>query len=318
MLRRQFVATCAAAAFGAPLASAFGVSGGARKASHPSSPTSPSPFSVMLWTVDPKLPFDQRVAKVADAGYHAVELVGEWKGWSKEGFTRARQQFQHLGLVVDACSGIDASLCDPSQRDALLAQIRAILPVLSEFQCSCLILLTGSMVSGMSHDQMRASCAESLKRAADLTAPQHIELLLENIDPEENPQYFLTSVAEGLQIIRQIDNPRVRFLYDFFHEQIAEGNLIRKLDKNVELIGLVHVADVPGRHEPGTGEINYANIFRKLGQLQYSRYIAMEFLPTGETVTSLRAAREFAEKYLAEGRALAVGYSTAEPVHATA
>src|SRR5271169_1651309 len=120
----------------------------------------------MLWTVDPKLPFDQRVAKVADAGYNAVELVGEWKGWSKEGFTRARQQFQHSGLVVDACSGIDASLCDPPQRGALLAQIRAILPVLSEFQCSSLILLTGNKVPGMSHDQMLASCAESLKRAA--------------------------------------------------------------------------------------------------------------------------------------------------------
>ena len=58
----------------------------------------------------------------------------------------------------------------------------------------------------------------------------------------------------------------MKFLYDFFHEQISEGNLISKLEKNIELVGLVHVADVPGRHEPGTGEINYANIFRKLGQ----------------------------------------------------
>jgi hydroxypyruvate isomerase len=318
MHRRRFATSCAAAALGAAVAPSFGMSGATAEASHPSPPAEPGRFSVMLWTVDPKLPFESRVSKVAEAGYHAVELVGEWKGWSKEGFTRARQQFQHLGLVVDACSGIGASLCDPPQRDTLLAQIRAILPVLSELQCSRLILLTGNKVSGMSHDQMFASCVESLKRAADLTAPQNIELLLENIDPEENPQYFLTSVAEGFQMIRQIDNPRVRFLYDFFHEQIAEGNLIAKLDKNLELIGLVHVADVPGRHEPGTGEINYANIFRKLGQLRYSRYIAMEFLPTTDTVASLRAAREFAEKYLAEGRALADWYSKKEPVHATA
>jgi hydroxypyruvate isomerase len=318
MHRRQFVATCTAAGMGAAVAPLLGVGRGAQEVSHPSPPSMSSPFSVMLWTVDPKLPFDQRISKVADAGYHAVELVGEWKGWSKEGFSHARQQFQHLGLVVDACSGIDASLCDPSQREALLEQIRAILPVLAEFQCSRLILLTGNTVSGMSRDQMRASCAESLKRAADLTAPQNIELLLENIDPEENPQYFLTSVAEGFQIIRQLDHPRVRFLYDFFHEQIAEGNLIAKLDKNLELIGLVHIADVPGRHEPGTGEINYANIFRTLGRLHYSRYIAMEFIPTADTVASLRAAREFAEKYLAEGRALAVRYSTAGTIHATA
>jgi hydroxypyruvate isomerase len=79
----------------------------------------------------------------------------------------------------------------------------------------------------------------------------------------------------------------VKFLYDFFHEQIAEGNLIAKLQKNIDLVGLVHIADVPGRHEPGTGEINYPNIFRKLRELNYRGNIAMEFLPTGETVSRL-------------------------------
>jgi hydroxypyruvate isomerase len=78
----------------------------------------------------------------------------------------------------------------------------------------------------------------------------------------------------------------------------------------------VHIADVPGRHEPGTGEINYANIFRKLGQLNYSRYVAMEFIPTGDTVSSLRTAREFAEKYAAEGRALAAANFAPERDHA--
>lgn len=300
------------------MATPFAVGDSSTSAMSPTSPAWPSPFSVMLWTVDPKLPFEQRVSKVADAGYHGVELVGEWEGWSKDGYARARQQLQRLGLVVDACSGINASLCDPSQRDGLLSQIRAILPILTEFACFRLILLTGNKVPGMSHEQMRANCVESLKRVADLTAAQNAELLLENIDPEENPQYFLTSVAEGFQIVREINNPRVRFLYDFFHEQISEGNLIAKLDKNLDLIGLVHVADVPGRHEPGTGEINYASIFRKLGQLHYSRYIAMEFLPTADTVASLRAAREFAEKYLAEGRALPDLNPTAESLHATA
>ena len=103
-----------------------------------------------------------------------------------------------------------------------------------------------------------------------------------------------------------MNQPRVKFLYDFFHEQIAEGNLIAKLEKNLELIGLVHVADVPGRHAPGTGEINYGSVFRKLGQLGYSNYIAMEFLPTGDVVSELRAAREFAQKYIAEGHDMAV------------
>ena len=277
-------------------------------------PATPAPkaqdlFSVMLWTVERNSPFDQRVAKVADAGYHAIELVKEYQDWTATDFARARQQFQQLNMVVDACSGIDASLCDPSQRDLLLQQIRIQLKVLSELQCSRLILLTGNVVPNLSREQMLANCVEALKRAADVCAPQNVEILLENIDPEENPKYFLTSVAEGFQIVRGVNHPRVRFLYDFFHEQIAEGNLIEKLEKNLDLVGLVHVADVPGRHAPGTGEINYANVFRTLGRLGYSHYIAMEFLPTGDVVSELRTAREFAEKYLAEGRKMAARVS---------
>ena len=117
-------------------------------------------------------------------------------------------------------------------------------------------------------------------------------LLLENIDPEENPKYYLTSVAEGFEVIRAVDHPQVQFLYDFFHEQIAEGNLIEKLEKNIQYTGLVHIADVPGRHAPGTGEINYDNIYRKLVQLKYNRMVAMEFIPLGDEVSELRTARE--------------------------
>lgn len=303
MHRRQFAGSSVVAALGALTArsAAFALR---EKLAVPASPGTSALFSVMLWTVEPKLPFEQRVAKVAEAGYHAVELVGEYNDWTSADFARARRQFHQLGIIVDASSGIDASLCDPAQRETFLQQVRTKLPVLAELECSRLILLTGNRVPGLSQEQMRASCIEALKRAADLCSAENVEILLENIDPEENPKYFLTSVAEGFQMIREINHPRVKFLYDFFHEQISEGNLIAKLEKNIDLVGLVHVADVPGRHEPGSGEINYANVFRRLGQLNYDRYLAMEFLATAEIVSSLRGAREFAAKYLAEGHAL--------------
>ena len=94
--------------------------------------------------------------------------------------------------------------------------------------------------------------------------------------------------------MKTVNHPQVQFLYDFFHEQISEGNLIEKLEKNIEHVGLVHVADVPGRHAPGTGEINYGNIFRKLAELKYDRMVAMEFLPIGDPVEELKRAREMA------------------------
>ena len=125
---------------------------------------------------------------------------------------------------------------------------------------------------------------------------QPVRLLLECIDPEENPKYYLQSAAEAIDVVRAVNHPQVQFLYDLFHEQIAAGTLIEKLERHIDVIGLIHVADVPGRHEPGTGEINYANVYRKLAALKYRQMVAMEFRPTGDAVQALRAAREMVEK----------------------
>ena len=254
------------------------------------------PMSVMLWTVHTDLPFDQRLEKVAEAGYHATQLVNEYKDWSNEDFVRYRRKRESLGITFDAVSGINHSLCDPAQRPALLQEIQAHLNVMEQLQSSRLILLSGNRIEGISHAQTHADCVETVKAVADLAAAKNVEILLENIDPIENPNYFLTSITEIFQVAREVNHPNVKVLYDFFHEQIAEGNLIAKLQPNIDLIALVHVADVPGRHEPGTGEINYSNIFKKLHELNYRGNIAMEFMPTGDTVKSLKAAKALASR----------------------
>jgi len=284
--RRDFGRAVAGAVAGTILSSAEGV-----HAAVPAT-TEPFPLSVMLWTIYRDLPFEQRLDKVGQAGYHAVELVGEFKDWSDANFQAANRKKRELGITFDATAGLHRSLTDPADRDAFLDEIRAMLTVMDKLECTKLIVLSGNKVPSMSHEDQSKSCVEGLKRAADLASKKNVELLLENIDPEENPKYFLTSVSEGFDIVREIGSPHVRFLYDFFHEQISEGNLIEKLEKNIDVVGLVHVADVPGRHEPGTGEIHYPNIYRKLAQLKYDRYCAMEFLATGDPVNSLRAARE--------------------------
>jgi hydroxypyruvate isomerase len=163
---------------------------------------------------------------------------------------------------------------------------------MEQLQSTRLILLSGNRIEGVSHAQTHTDCVETVKAVADLAAAKNVQILLENIDPEENPNYFLTSITEIFQVAREVNHPNVKALYDFFHEQIAEGNLIAKLQPNIELIGLVHVADVPSRHEPGTGEINYANIFKKLRDLNYQGNIAMEFTATGNMVEALRGAKQ--------------------------
>jgi hydroxypyruvate isomerase len=312
MHRRKFLEACAVSALASPVlpwaAAAADTAGGL--SSRPVPNTAPGfsdnaslagpaaapayPMSVMLWTVPTDLPFDQRLEKVAAAGYHATQLVNEYKDWSNEDFVRYRRKRESLGITFDAVSGINHSLCDPAQRPALLQEIQAHLNVMEQLQSTRLILLSGNRIEGVSHAQTHADCVETVKAVADLAAARNIEILLENIDPIENPNYFLTSITEIFEVAREVNHPNVRVLYDFFHEQIAEGNLIAKLQPNIDLIALVHVADVPGRHEPGTGEINYSNIFKKLHELNYRGNIAMEFIPTSDTVKSLRAAKALA------------------------
>ena len=259
----------------------------------------PFGLSVMLWTVFRDLSFEQRLEKVAEAGYTNVELVGEYEKWSEQDFDRANAKRKELGITFDCTAGLKHSLCNPAERDSLLAEFHQTLPIMRKLDCPAMIFLTGNTVPGMPVTTQQQSCIDGLKAAAKLVDGEKINgepvrVLLENIDPEENPKYFLTSVAMGFEIVKAVNHPQVQFLYDFFHEQIAEGNLIEKLEKNIQLVGLVHIADVPGRHHPGTGEINYKNIFRKLADLKYSRIAAMEFLPTGDPVAELRAARQFA------------------------
>jgi len=315
MRRRDFVGTCAAGF----LASAKLCSADVSSAPVVTAPEdSPFPISVMLWTMYRDLLFDQRLEKVAEAGFHDVELVDEFKKWSPDDFAAARRKKAQLKITFDATAGVWHTLADANDREAFLKSVTEFVPILGGLECSRLILQTGNVVPGLSRDQMHANCIETLKRGGELAAKYNIELLIENIDPEENPKYFLTSSAEGFEIVRSVGNPHVKFLYDFFHEQIAEGNLIGKLAKNMDYLGLVHIADVPGRHEPGTGEINFANIYRKLGELNYKRYVAMEFMPTGDPVAALRAAAQSAAQYGREGRAHSTSFVSSRRVHASA
>jgi len=299
LLRRRFLGTCAGSALGALAVSSLAeaMPQTSRSVAQPDASEIPFHLSVMLWTVFRKLPFAQRLEKVAEAGYHAVELVDEFEHWTKADLAAARAKKQELGIQFDGTAGVWHTLADPADRDAFLKAIASFLPTLRELECDRLILQTGNKVAGMAPEQMRAACIETLKHAGEFAAENNIELLIENIDPEENPKYFLTSSTVGFEIVRAVANPHVRFLYDLFHEQIAEGNLLAKLDKNAGLIGLIHIADVPGRHDPGTGEINFQNVYRKLAAVGYNRYVAMEFEPLGEPVAALRAARETALVY---------------------
>ncbi len=298
MNRRAFTQVLATAALG--LASPPLPASSMSPAAAPESTSTPFPLSVMLWTVFTDLPFSERLAKVAEAGYNNVELDGEWDKWSPAELTSANEARKRLGIQFDATGELHG-IVDASQRDVFLADLKRALVPMEALGCPAMIVLSGDVVPHIPREVQHQNAIEALKQAAVLIEGrtingQPVRLLLECIHLEENPHYYLTSANEAIEIVRAVNHPQVQFLYDIYHEQMSFGQLIDKLEKHIDVIGLIHIADVPDRHEPGTGEINYGNIYRKLVELKYNHMVAMEFRPSGDPIASLRAAKEMVER----------------------
>ena len=237
MNRRTFTQVLTAAALGAAAPSSPCTS----PRSSPSTPKAPPfPLSVMLWTVYGDLPFEQRLAKVAEAGYSQVELVGEYRDWTDADFAAANAARKRLGIRFDATAGVIQALANPSLREAFLADLTRALKPMETLSIPAIIVLAGNVVPGLTRQQQHLSCVETLKQAAKIVEGRQIDgqpvrLLLECIHLEENPHFYMTSADEGIEVVRAVNHPQVQFLYDIFHEQMGYGNLIDKLDKHIDV-----------------------------------------------------------------------------------
>src|SRR5260370_27758824 len=242
--------------------------------------------------------------KVAEARYQGFEF-GNWRAADPNEITKLKNK---LGLEC-AClvgnrgvSPKGMGLCDPAERDGFLTEIKASAEAARRFESVRLVTLTGAKVPGASRDAQHASIVEGLKRAHDVVAPHGITLIVEVINTLVNHQgYYLNHTAEAFEIMREVASPNVKILFDIYHVQIMDGNLIDTIRRNIASIGHFHVGDVPGRHEPGTGEINYTNVFRAIRETGFHDFVAMEYMPSKDPMATLAAVR-----------AMAAGQGTAE------
>ena len=295
--RREFGRQIGLAAAGGALAGGPGVRAQAL-------PGASDRCSVMLWALaGVEKTFTGRLALAAAAGFRYVELVGEFRSWSEAEWVEALGRLRALGLTVDAIAPLKLGFADPAGGAAMLAELRAVLPALRRLGSPQIILVSGPRAPGSGGADLGgrgqfAAAVETLREVAALLEREGMAAVIEPIDRLENPPVYLDSVTEAFALTRAVDSPRVKVLYDFFHEQRTHGNLLEKLEGGVAEVGLVHVADVPGRHQPGTGEIDYANVYRALRRLGYKGKVAMEFYPQGDGATVLREARLEAERLL--------------------
>jgi hydroxypyruvate isomerase len=242
----------------------------------------------MLYT---EVPFLDRFARAAAAGFAAVEFLFPYEA----GVGAIRARSDDLGLAValfdlppgDTDAGEWGTLGNPARRDYFRRSFATAMEAADRLRCRRLNALFGNEVAGLEPSAQIDCAIENLGWAAPQAAQAGVTLLVEPLNPIDLPHYFLHTTAVALEIVAQVDHPAVRLQYDVYHAQMTEGNLIHTITASFPTIGHVQIADVPGRHEPGTGEINFPAVFSALDRLGYWGYIGLEYRPSSETDASL-------------------------------
>jgi hydroxypyruvate isomerase len=238
------------------------------------------------------LPFLERMERVAQLGFKAYEF---WRWRDKDMEAIARKQSE-LGLSL-ATFLVDPSgqLVDPATHAEFLSGLRDSVPLARRLGCETLIVTVGNERLGVARREQHEAIVAGLKLAAPILEDGGIALSVEPLNVlVDHKGYYLTTTAEVLDIISEVGSPAVKMLFDIYHQQISEGNLIDNLTKAMAHVGHIHVADVPGRHEPGSGEINYENVFAQIEKLGYQGYVGLEFRPSADPAVALKHVQSIA------------------------
>jgi len=243
-------------------------------------------LSVCIEALFTDLPLLERIEAVSEAGGDGIEF---WDHDDKDldaiSAACADAGVEFVGMVGDA-----GNMTDPERTEEAIAELSATIERAQRHDCSNLIITVGAALPAYTRSTQHDAIVDVLSGVADVAEEAGVTLVLEPLNTHvDHPEYYLSDTAEGLEILDAVESPNVTLLFDIYHQQITEGNVTELLTENIESVGHVHFADVPGRHEPGTGELNYANIFDALAETGYDGFVGAEFFPQADSEQALAA-----------------------------
>ena len=254
--------------------------------------------SISLEMIYEDEPFLDRIDRVAAHGFDTVEF-GTWSTRDLDAIA-ARVEEHDISVHQIAATretplqpeALDRALTDPTKQEAVVADIEASVAAADRLDCPNLVVLVGPALDAFSREEMYDSVVTCLREAAPAAEAAGVTLVVEPLNTTvDHPGYFLASSSVGFDVVREVESPAVKLLFVVYHQQVSEGNLIDTMSSNLDDIGHVHVADVPGRHEPGTGELHYANILDALSSAGYDGHVGFEYRPAGDDDRALAAIR---------------------------
>ncbi len=248
-------------------------------------------FAANLTMMFNEVDFLDRFAAAARAGFRGVEYLFPYP-YDKKAL---KERLERHGLVQvlhnlpagDWGKGERGIACHPDRVGEFQEGVGKAIEYATTLGCRQLNCLAGITPAGVALDKVRQTFVDNLKFAAAELKKAGIKLLIEPINTIDIPGFYLTHTAQAVAIIEEVGSDNLFLQYDIYHMQIMEGDLARTMEKNLKLIAHVQLADNPGRHEPGTGEINYPFLFAHLDRIGYTGWIGCEYKPATTTEAGL-------------------------------
>ena len=258
-------------------------------------------FSTNLTMMFNEVDFPERFERAAKAGFKGVECLFPYK-WDKQQLAELLNKYGLEQVLYDLPAGDWLSgewgiACLPTRRAEFQDSVGLAIEYAKALRCSRLNCLVGLTPKRVPKEIVRQTLVDNLRFAATALEKEGIRLLVEPLNDKDLPGYYLVHTQDALQLIRQVSHSNLWLQYDIYHMQIMEGNLTKTIQDNLAHIAHIQLADNPGRHEPGTGEINFLNLFRFIDETGYDGWIGCEYKPSARTENSL----EWAKSYLKGG-----------------
>lgn len=243
-------------------------------------------FSVNLETVYRGIDPLAALADIHRLGFKAFEF---WS-WGNKDLPAIKKKMAELDLTLAAMTPhVAPNLVDHRKRPEFIDQLQQTIEAAHTLQCRTVIITVGQALEQVSRETQHEHVIESLRSCQEMIQDAGITLVVEPLNTLiDHPGYFLTFSEEAFQIIDQVNSANVKVLYDVYHQQISEGNIIPTIQKYHQQIGHIHTASHPGRHELHLGEIHYDNVFKSLQDIGYTDYIGLEYYPTTAAEEGLR------------------------------
>jgi hydroxypyruvate isomerase len=249
-------------------------------------------FSANLTMLFNEVEFLGRFERAAKAGFRAVEYMFPYE-WPKEKLAGELESHKLEQVLFnlpagDWAAGERGIACLPGREREFKDGVETALAYAQALRCPTLNCLVGLTPEGPEPDRVRQTLVNNLQFAAAALEKAGVRLVIEMLNDNSVPGFHLVRTREALRLLDEVNHPNLRLQYDVYHMQIMEGNLIDTMSANMSRIGHIQIADNPGRHEPGTGEINFANVFAAIDEAGYNGWIGCEYAPAGKTEEGLR------------------------------